>query len=542
MRSRPTATPPGPASGQGNTLANLILASAQAHPDAHALVTPQVRWTYKLLCERAITTAGALRTAGVRRGDRIGIYMEDSPLYLELVVACVLLGAVPVLFNVADDPDHLRLMLRSLDLKIVFGSRCAAHDLAAPLARMLADPQQDASPLLIEVDLDAGAAASPFVRLLGGCEAFTHDELRAQAQTSAPTDPLVILFTSAASSEIAKTCLLTHQDIVDNMGPLTQRIRLTADSRLWIPLHMFQVGFFSPWATALAMGATTIAADRFEATTALRLLVAERVTHAYPVYPSYLLPIVYHTDFFASDFPALTHVILLGPMSVLRRVQRAVPQAAVMNNYGSAELGGTMCLPLDDDPADIRLGSIGYPYPCHALRIADPSSGVPCAPGEIGEIQIRHQPPSLQLPGNVSLFTPDGWLRTSDLALQAANGAVYFQGRLSEMLTIAGKTISANVIEAVLCEHPAVSVAQVIGLADPALGQAPHAFVELRPGHFSDPAELLEHCAAHLDERLVPRDIRFVTDWPTSASKIQKSRLYRLLAEDADTQTVRTPA
>lgn len=521
-----------------DTLVHLWLRAVKRAPDADALVMPGLRWTYKTLFGRATTTMGALRTAGLGHGDRIGIFMHDSPQYLELVVACVLLGAVPVLFNVSGDPLHHDRLIHELDLKVVFASRTSAENLATRLAQRLATRAHDdgrAIPV-IEINLESELGDSSYVRVLGGCMAFTDQELREQVARIRPDDTLVILFTSATSNEAPATCLLSNRDIISKAGPLIERLGMGPGSRIWIPLHMFQVGFFSPWVAAVACGAATIASQQFEIASVLALIKQEKITHAYPIYPSYWLPLIYHTDFFPSEFPALTHVVLLGPESLLRRVQRAVPHASLMNNYGGAEVGGTICLPMDTDPAEIRLGTVGYPYDNLGLRIVDPQDGHPCGPGAVGEIQVwqpgEHQA-SLGPPGGPPPYTADGWLRTSDLGSLTPKGALMFHGRLSDLLSVEGKKVSAVSIESILSEHPAVSVAQVIGIDDPVTGKAPVAFVELRPGYFTDADELLEHCSQRLTPAEVPRRVLFVTDWPTSASKIQKARLYQLLDQPA---------
>ena len=519
------------------TLASVILQSAQRWPNIESIVMPSVRWSFQTLAERMFSVAGALRAAGLRRGDRIGLLMEDSSTYLEVMLGAVLLGVVPVLFNEVTRGDHLRFLIGALGLKMLFASRSErmdfvhlAHELQGH-APASSDKSGVASGIvMVQVGPDSGED-STYGGFIAGGAAVPQRDIAEQADAIKSGDSLVILFTSAVTTGVPKTCALSNLDVLDNVRPFTERIKLSEGARIWIPLHMFQVGFFAPLAAALSAGATLVAAERFDAVATLQMLRQERITHAYPVYPSYWLPVIYHLDFFPSDFAALTHIVLLGPIALLRRAQRSLPQSSVMNTYGGAEAGGAICMPFDNDPSDIRLGSIGRPYPGHEMRIVDPGTGHVCGLGEVGEIQIRRRGVFAAHHEFGSLYTHDGWLQTSDLGSIAPDGVVYYYGRLSEMLNIAGRNISATSVEAVLSEHPAVSVAQVIAVSDPEMGQVAAAFVELRPGYFSDASELLEYCRTRMSETQIPRSITFVTDWPMSASKIQKPRLAKLIEQ-----------
>lgn len=507
------------------TLPEVIEQSAQRWPDAEALVLPAFRCTFRGLRQRALAVAAALVSAGLRKGDRIGLLRTAGTLeHLELVLGAALAGVVPALFNDVTETGHLHTLVADLGPKLLF----------------TADAERVAGWSVAVVSVEAGqtSATDPapcdttvrrYGHFLAAGRGGSIDDITREAAKIAPDDVLMILFTSAVTTGVPKTCSLSHRDILGKVEPFCERLKLSGDSRIWIPLHMFQVGFMAPWIIAMAVGATVIATEKTGADATLQLLRQERITHAYPVYPSYWLPLIYHLDFFPSDFAALTHVVLLGPLALLKRLQRSVPQSTVMNTYGGAETAGGLCMPSDTDPAEVRLGAIGRPFDGYRMRIIDPRDGTPCGRGAVGEIQVFHEGSPVAPPSFGSRYTQDGWLQTSDLGSMSAEGVLYYHGRLSEMLNISGRNISAITIEAVLSEHPAVSVAQVIGIDDAAAGQVPAAFVQLRPGYFTDAVELREHCIGKLPECCIPRSVTFINEWPMSASKIQKARLAEML-------------
>ena len=107
-----------------------------------------------------------------------------------------------------------------------------------------------------------------------------------------------------------------------------------------------------------------------------------------------------------------------------------------------------------------------------------------------------------------------------------------FHGRTKDMLKVGGENVAAAEIEACLQRHPSVKLAQVVGIPDVRLVEVAAAFVELKPGAKATPEELIAHCKAEIAGFKVPRQVRYVSEWPMSTSKIQKFRLRdELIAE-----------
>jgi acyl-CoA synthetase (AMP-forming)/AMP-acid ligase II len=107
-----------------------------------------------------------------------------------------------------------------------------------------------------------------------------------------------------------------------------------------------------------------------------------------------------------------------------------------------------------------------------------------------------------------------------------------FHGRTKDMLKVGGENVAAAEIESMLQTHPAVKLAQVVGIPDPRYVEVPAAFVELTAGASATEAELIAHCKGQLASFKLPRHVRFVEEWPMSTSKIQKYRLRTRLVEE----------
>jgi fatty-acyl-CoA synthase len=218
-----------------------------------------------------------------------------------------------------------------------------------------------------------------------------------------------------------------------------------------------------------------------------------------------------------------------GDAELTRPLAARTPQATQISPYGATEGGGVIALSHPDDPLELRIGTAGRPFEGIEARIVDPETGAPLPPGERGEIVYRgwslfdgyHDDPE----ATAAAFDADGYFHSGDLGSIDADGRLTYVGRLKDMLKVGGENVAAAEIEAYLGTHPAVKIAQVVGVPDPTYVEVPAAFVELVPGSTLDEGGILEFCRGRIASFKVPRYVRFVEEWPMSATKIQKFRL-----------------
>jgi fatty-acyl-CoA synthase len=134
-----------------------------------------------------------------------------------------------------------------------------------------------------------------------------------------------------------------------------------------------------------------------------------------------------------------------------------------------------------------------------------------------------------KLPDQTAVTLRDGWLHTGDLGTLSADGRLQFIGRLKDMFRVGGENVSPLEVEQVLLKHPAIELAQVIGVPDPRLGEVPAAYVTLKQGANTSSEDLIAFCKARCANFKVPRYLCIVEDFEsigmTGSSKIQKNRL-----------------
>jgi acyl-CoA synthetase (AMP-forming)/AMP-acid ligase II len=199
-----------------------------------------------------------------------------------------------------------------------------------------------------------------------------------------------------------------------------------------------------------------------------------------------------------------------------------------VTSYGLTEGGGVVTFSHVHDSEEKRVSTSGRPFPGMEVRIEDPETGEEVPVGEVGELTIRgpgifdgyHNDPE-----KTAETMRGGWLHTGDLGSVDEDGRITYRGRSKDMLKVGGENVAALEIEAFLGTHPAVKLVQVVGVPDPKYLEVPAAFVELVPGQELTADELVDFCKGRIASFKVPRHVRFVDEWPMSATKIQKHRL-----------------
>jgi len=211
--------------------------------------------------------------------------------------------------------------------------------------------------------------------------------------------------------------------------------------------------------------------------------------------------------------------------------------------FGQTEINYIVGNSADDWPA--RPGSMGRPYPGHRVAVID-DAGEPVAAGELGEVAVnrcdRHGDPDPVFflgywnnpRATAAKYTGD-WCRTGDLAVQDADGYLWYKGRADDVFKSAGYRIGPSEVENCLVKHPAVINAAVVPKPDPERGALVKAYVVLAPGHLAGPA-LAEALQAHVRSQLAPyeypKEIEFIDALPmTTTGKVQR-RVLRLQEEE----------
>jgi acyl-CoA synthetase (AMP-forming)/AMP-acid ligase II len=534
------------------TLGDLLVRAAARAPDAEALVVDERRVTYAQLLDDSERLARGLIALGVGRGQAVGILMPNCYEFVQVLFASALVGAVTVPINARFRTRELQYLVPHAQLTVICTSDLVADHAdhpqrlveALPAIAEAADPMRlavEAAPDLRAAVLFGGGTRDGFVaaaeidRLAERVDISSGERRRAGVRVR---DVVAILYTSGTTAN-PKGCVHTHEGLVRN-GAVTGRSRfhLTAADRFWDPLPMFHVSCLLPLIACLDAGATYISTTHWEPGRGLDQIEGERATWLFPAFPAITEALLDHPTFAARDLSSVRMAMTIGPPAVPRRLQAALPGAVQISTYGSTETGGVITYNELDDDADQRAETCGRPFRGIEIEIDALEGGRRAAVGEVGEILVRgysimegyHRDPA----ATAAAIDADGWLHTGDLGSLDDGGRVSYAGRLKDMLKVGGENVAALEIEAMLTEHPAVAVAQVVGVPDRRLDEVAAAFVELRAGTGPvDPEILIEFCRLRAASFKVPRYVYFVESWPMSATKIRKDVLRERAAEQA---------
>jgi len=349
-------------------------------------------------------------------------------------------------------------------------------------------------------------------------------------------DPAMILYTSGTTAE-PRGAIISHESLVRVWaGAVANALRLTGDDVMWNPCPMFHIAAIGVSVACTVHGVTIVTAPFFEPDSAVDLLERYEPTALFPAYANILLGVLTHPRFTGVK---ATRALVVGAPTTLRSLQDQLPGLSLVSTFGMTESCGCSTFSDIDDPLEDRMETVGPPIAGLELRIADPVSDEPLPPDAKGEIQLRgpilfdgyYKDPEK----TAATFLEGGWMRTGDLGSVTAGGRAQYHGRIKDIIRVGGENLSPAEIEAHLMTHPAVLIAQALGIPDERLDEVPVAFVELRAGMDATEEELIAHCQGAIARFKVPRHIRFVTEWPMSATKVQKFRLREaLLAELSD--------
>jgi fatty-acyl-CoA synthase len=520
------------------TVGNLLTQLSKAMPERPALLYEHgPRYTFEELEREARLVARGLIGHGVQPGERVVVWATNVPEWIVLQFALAKVGAILVTANTSLRSKDIDYLLRqSQAATIVTISVFRQVDFIQALEEIGATRGRiPGLERLIFIGRNGEAVPSGFTgyETLRAATRTTDAELDARSAAVGVDDVINMQYTSGTTG-FPKGVMLSSLNIVNNGEALGRLLGYTPDDRLCLCVPLFHCfGCVIGVLGAFTHGAALCPIEWFDPGRVLATVERERCTALYGV-PTMFLAELEHADFPARDLTTLRTGIMAGalcPEPLMRRVMSEMHLPEITIAYGLTESSPCITMTPRDLPVGERSQTVGVVLPELEVKIVDPATGAACAVGERGELRVRgynvmkgyyNNPEATR-----AAITPDGWLLSGDEASIDAEGLVRITGRIKDLIIRGGENISPKEIEDCLREHPSVADAYVYGLPDDFFGEIVAAAVRLKSAEDGpDAGALVIWCNERLARFKVPREVRFVPEFPMTASgKVQKFKL-----------------
>ena len=510
--------------------------------DAAIFAASDIRLSWYDLRQKADDVAAGLLALGIGRGDRVGIWAPNRAEWLYVQFGTARIGAVLVNINPAYQRAELEFALNKVQCKALVMARSLKSSDYLGMMHTLA-PELDAAAanglgaarlphlrhVIVLDDAPVPARAlrfADFLRLAGPAQRARLDAITA---TLEPDDAINIQFTSGTTGA-PKGATLSHFNIVNNARYCAKAMRLSAADRLCVPVPLYHCfGMVLGVLCCAASGATMVfPGESFDAEATLAAIARHKCTALHGV-PTMFIAELDHPSFARYDISSLRTGIMAGapcPIETMRRVIEQMHMREVTIAYGMTETSPVSFQSCVDDPIERRVATVGRVHPHVEVKIVDETGRI-VPIGKSGELCTRGY---CVMRGywedserSRAAIDEAGWMHSGDLATIDAEGYCNIVGRVKDMLIRGGENVYPREIEDFLFRHPKVQAAQVFGVPDPRLGEEVCAWIVLKPGQSASAEEIAAFCQGQIAHYKVPRHIRFVADFPlTATGKPQK--------------------
>jgi len=484
---------------------------AYLSPDRPAVLTNDTIWTFSDLRKMALMARDDLVQRGVKPGQTVSLLVGNRPLSMALIHALTYLRAVVVLLNTRLAPRELVDQVNQAQSPWLF------YD---------SQFRDRATEILSGVKAQLGLQA------VGLEDLFARSEARSSGGPSRESidldDDQALIYTSGTTGR-AKGVRLTYKNHWWSAVGSVLNLGLQEQDRWLLCLPLFHVSGLSVLFRSTIYGIPVVLHDQFDPERVHRDLQRHRVTQISVV----ATQLERMLDVPGANYPGTLRVVLVGggpvPGHLLdRALKRGVP---VYQTYGLTETASQV-VTLSPEYIVRKRGSAGKPLFSAELEIRQGGKVLPF--GQVGEILIRGPmvTPGYRIEAGVEGLRLDGgWLRTGDVGHLDEDGFLYVHDRLRDLIISGGENVYPAEIEAVLCEHPQVLDAGVVGTQDPEWGQVPVAFIQVEVGSQLAEAEILAFLRERLAAYKLPKMVYQVDEIPRNAAgKILRRHLVKRLS------------
>ncbi len=501
-----------------------LRARGRERPAHAALVCGQRRIPYSELADSAERFAAALVSdCGFANGERCVLFLDNRAETAIGLFGTLRAGGIFSVINPTTKADKLAYVLNDCEASVLVTQ-------ASLLETARTAAAQSPSVRRVVVVDDAGATAT---------ETRWEDFLSTSSTLDASPrgidiDLAMLVYTSGSTGQ-PKGVMMTHKNIEHAATSITTYLRMSPDDVVLSVLPLaFDYGLYQ-LLMCVKKGATLVLEKSFAfPQKILPLLASEKIT-GFPLVPTMAALIVQLRNFkpeWAESVQFLTNTAAALPPAHIQKLREIFPNARVYSMYGMTE--SKRCTWLPPEQLDIRPDSVGIAIPFTEAWVAD-DDGNPLPPNTVGELVVRgghvmqgywRNPEATAKALRPGRYPWEKVLHTGDLFRADDEGFLYFVGRKDDIIKSRGEKVSPKEVENVLYALPGIREAAVVGVPDDILGRALKAILVIDEAATIAPRDVIAHCAARLEEFMVPRLVEFRDALPkTNTGKIRRAAL-----------------
>ncbi len=533
------------------TLGEVLDAAASRYAEKEAVIYGKERVTYSQLQRRVNDLAKGFIKLGVNKGDKIGIWMPDNPEWIYTYFAAAKVGAVSVHINARHRAKDAQYIINHSETALLVFSDKAPEIVdyvgmmyeMSPAIRTTEGYKLSLAELpFLKCVATAGKRSHPGMLRIDevmqlGIDNVSNAELEERQRQVSPEDVATLLYTSGTTA-FPKGCVLTHSIIIRNGLACALCLELNeGQDRFYDPTPPFHnLGICYGLIPNIAYGCCRIGTEHFNPLEALKIIDAEKCTVT-SGFDFMIMAWLDHPDFNKYDVTSLRTGYLCAPPELQRLIRSRLPHWIPVNLYGLSEIGGNFTSSRRSDSLETLINYHGKPHDGLSIKIVDPKTNQEMPIGQKGEVCCKGW---TLMKGyykddktTARTIDKEGWLHTGDWGLiDEKTGYLVWEGRIKDTIKVGGENVAPAEVEGFLLQHPKVRLAQVVGVPDKKYAEVAAAFIELKDGETASEQEMIDFCRGKIASFKIPRYVRFIKDWPMSATKVKKSKLRDQLREE----------
>ena len=531
------------------TFHELLKKTSEQYPDKIALKFESESWTFSSFTREVDRTASSLLKLGIKKQDKVAIWMPNRPEWLFCLFALSSIGAITVPINTRFRRTDIEYILSQSDTSVLITA-----DISGPINYLdiLTDACEDLGkrhpgnviqsktfPELKKV-VTIGNSHLPSsipwdTFLLSDSQIPNSNGSMPELKTS-PDDTVLIMYTSGTTG-FPKGVMHNH-NILRTIEDASNRMGYTNEDVILMYLPLFHCfGLYEGPLMSITSGCSMILLDRFDPGLVLEQVEQNKVS-VMNGFDTHFFDLLNHPNLHQTNLKSLRTILFAAGMeaseSVAIRAQTEL--CPTVTAWGMTEVGVGATRSFLDSPNHERCSRSGFPLPGYEFKIINPETGLQCPHDTPGELCVRgyavmqgyYKKPE----DTEAAIDLEGWFHSGDVATMSANESIRFLGRYKDQLKVGGENVDPVEVEAFLQNHPSIEKVQIVGVPDGRLNEVPCACIITPDNSCVDLTDIEDFCKGQLASFKIPKHLVLMKEFPmTSSGKVQKFVLREQVAD-----------